>query len=71
VFGPREIAHCFKVLEPGARALVLITPAGLEHMFVEGGVPVTDAPPPTEYDLEHVKVLAGKYGFDIVGPPLP
>lgn len=71
VFGPREIAHCFKVLEPGARALVLITPAGLEHMFIEGGVPVTDVPPPVEYDLEHVKALARKYGFDIVGPPLP
>jgi quercetin dioxygenase-like cupin family protein len=72
VFGPRELAHCFKVLDPGARALVLITPAGLEHMFLEGGQPVTDPaqPPGRHYDLEHVKVLAARYGFDIVGPPL-
>jgi quercetin dioxygenase-like cupin family protein len=73
IFGPREVAHCFKVLEPGARALVLVSPAGLEHMFIEGGVPVTDPTqsPGHDYDLEHVKVLARKYRFDIVGPPLP
>jgi hypothetical protein len=72
VFGPRDVAHCFKVLDGGARALVLISPAGLEHMFLEGGQPVLDpsAPPARDYDLEHVKVLAGKYGFHIVGPPL-
>jgi quercetin dioxygenase-like cupin family protein len=72
VFGPREVAHCFKVLEPGARALVLITPAGLEQMFVEGGIPVSDPtdPPSREYDLEDVRRLALKYGFDVIGPPL-
>jgi quercetin dioxygenase-like cupin family protein len=72
VFGPKEVPHCFKVLEGGARALVLITPAGLEHMFVEGGQPVRDASasPAREYDLGHVAELARKYGFDIVGPPL-
>jgi quercetin dioxygenase-like cupin family protein len=72
VFGAREVAHCFKVLEPGARALVLITPAGLEHMFLEGGIPVRDSTdaPSREYDLEDVKRLALKYGFDVVGPPI-
>lgn len=72
VFGPREVAHCFKVLDGGAKALVLMTPAGLEQMFLEGGLPVTDPAraPAREYDLEHVKGLARKYGFDIVGPPI-
>ena len=72
IFGPREVAHCFKVLEPGAKALVLVTPGGLEQMFIEGGVAVTDVsnPPSREYDLEDVKRLARKYGFDVVGPPL-
>jgi mannose-6-phosphate isomerase-like protein (cupin superfamily) len=72
VFGPREVPHCFKVLDGGARALVLITPAGFEHMFLEGGIPVVDPTrsPGRDYDIEHVKVLAAKYGFDIVGPPL-
>ncbi len=72
VFGPREVPHSFKVLGGGARALVLITPAGLEQMFIEGGVPVTDpaTPPTLEYDMEQVRVLARKYGWDVVGPPL-
>jgi quercetin dioxygenase-like cupin family protein len=72
VFGPRERPHCFKVLEGGASALVLMTPAGLEHMFVEGGVPAVDParPPSREYDIEQVKELARKYGFDVVGPPI-
>jgi quercetin dioxygenase-like cupin family protein len=72
VFGPREIAHSFKVLEGGARALVLMTPAGLEQMFIDGGVPVRDAaqPPAHEYDVEHAMALAKQYGWDVVGPPL-
>jgi quercetin dioxygenase-like cupin family protein len=72
VFGPREVPHSFKVLGSGARALVLMTPAGLEQMFLEGGVPVTDpgTPPALEYDMEQVGALARKYGWDVVGPPL-
>jgi hypothetical protein len=72
VFGPKEVPHCFKVLDGGARALVLITPGGLEHMFVEGGQPVRDEtkPPARDYDVDHVVELARRYGFDVVGPPL-
>lgn len=72
VFAPREIPHCFKVLGRGARALVMVTPAGLEHMFIDGGQPVVDPslPPARDYDIDHVKELARKYRFDIVGPPL-
>jgi quercetin dioxygenase-like cupin family protein len=72
VFGPRELPHTFKAGPDGARVLVLISPAGLEGMFVEGGVPAGDAtgPPVEDYDLEKVTVLAAKYGFDVVGPPL-
>ena len=56
----------------GARVLVLITPAGLEHMFIEGGIPLGDAgePPPQHYDMERVLALATKYGWDIIGPPM-
>jgi quercetin dioxygenase-like cupin family protein len=72
IFGPREVPHSFKVLESGARALVLMTPAGLEQMFIDGGLPVTDpaTPPAPEYDMEQVRALAQRYGFDVVGPPL-
>jgi quercetin dioxygenase-like cupin family protein len=72
VFGPRELPHTFKAGPGGARALVLITPAGLEQMFQEGGVPAHDttAPPAEDYDVEKVTALAAKYGFDVIGPPL-
>ena len=72
VLGPRGVPHCYKVLDGGARALVLITPAGLEHMFLDAGLPGVDPtkPPSRNYDLNHVQELAGRYGFDIVGPPL-
>ena len=72
VFGPRELPHAFKAGPDGARALVVITPAGLERMFLEGGVPAHDPanPPAEDYDLQRVVELAAKYGFDVVGPPL-
>ena len=71
-FGPRGIPHCFKVLEGGARALVILSPGGFEEMFIEGGAPVTDPAraPSREYDLEHVGTLAKKYSMEVVGPPL-
>jgi quercetin dioxygenase-like cupin family protein len=71
-FGPRGIPHCFKVLEGGARALVILSPGGFEEMFVEGGVPVTDpvSPPSRDYDVNHVIALSRKYGMDVVGPPM-
>lgn len=72
VFGPREVPHCFKVLDGGARALILMTPAGLEQMFVEGGVPAHEGmvAPVMEYDMEKVTALAVKYGWDVLGPPM-
>jgi quercetin dioxygenase-like cupin family protein len=73
VFGPRELPHTFKAGPDGALALVLLTPAGFEGMFQEGGVPARDtATPPVEhYDVERVAELAARYGMDVVGPPLP
>ena len=72
VFGPREVPHSFKVLEGGARVLVLMTPAGLEQMFIEGGVPVGDPNerPAEHYDMERILALATKYGWDVIGPPM-
>jgi quercetin dioxygenase-like cupin family protein len=72
VFGPREVPHTFKAGPGGARALVLLTPAGFERMFQEGGVPAHDptTPPTDDYDLERVGELAARYGMDVVGPPL-
>ena len=72
VFGPRELPHAFKAGPDGARALVLLTPAGLEQMFQEGGVPAHDptTPPVEDYDVQQVVELSAKYGMDVTGPPL-
>ncbi|HEY6591635.1 MAG TPA: nitroreductase family deazaflavin-dependent oxidoreductase, partial [Actinomycetota bacterium] len=72
VFGPRKLAHTFKTGPAGARALVLLTPAGFEEMFQEGGIPAHDTttPPAQDYDLQQVIRLSAKYGMDVIGPPL-
>ena len=73
VWGPREVPHAFTVQSPTARVLVLVSPGGLEQMFADGGVPVSDAtaPPSQSYDPDAARALAAKFGFDVVGPQLP
>ncbi|HET9494740.1 MAG TPA: quercetin 2,3-dioxygenase [Chloroflexia bacterium] len=68
VFLPRGVAHRFEVTGSGpARLLQFNLPAGLEQFFVDAGdSAVGDAPPP---DLGRVLALAGKYQFEILGPP--
>jgi quercetin dioxygenase-like cupin family protein len=73
VWQPRGIPQAFKVESEGARALIVLTPGGLEGMFEEGGTPAGDsAEPPRqeEYDVEAVAALAQRYGFEVVGPVL-
>jgi mannose-6-phosphate isomerase-like protein (cupin superfamily) len=61
IFLPRDHLHTFQNV--GAETgllLVGVTPAGLEHFFVERqGV-----------DMETQQALFKKYGVDVVGPPL-
>jgi quercetin dioxygenase-like cupin family protein len=61
IFLPRDHLHTFQNI--GAETgllLVGVTPAGLEHLFVERqGV-----------DMETQQALFKKYGVDVVGPPL-
>jgi mannose-6-phosphate isomerase-like protein (cupin superfamily) len=72
VWMPRGVPHAFTVQSPSARALVIVTPGGLEQMFVEGGVPASDMtePPIQHYDPDAARALASKFGFDVVGPQL-
>jgi quercetin dioxygenase-like cupin family protein len=72
VWGPRGVAHAFRVESATARALVVVTPGGFERMFEEGGVPAAGltTPPAEEYDPEAAVALAGRFGFEVVGPPL-
>ena len=72
VWGPRGVPHAFREESERARALVVITPGGLERMFEEGGTPVGDSPEPPEqgYDPDAAAALAERFGFDVVGPQL-
>ncbi len=69
-FDPRGTATPLHVHH--ARVLTTISPAGLEELFVELGVPVTDAEHPVEAVLppmpEVVRRFAA-YGCEILGPP--
>jgi quercetin dioxygenase-like cupin family protein len=72
VWGPRGVAHTFKVESERARALVLVTPGGFERMFEEGGVPLAASaePPVQEYDPQAAAAIAERFGFEVVGPQL-
>ena len=72
VWGPRGVAHAFKVESESARALVIVTPGGFERMFEEGGVPAGDLrePPEQDYDPEAAVALSKRFGFEVVGPQL-
>jgi quercetin dioxygenase-like cupin family protein len=71
IWAPKGTPHAFQVESTTARALVIVTPAGFEQIFVEGGVPAGASPPPKQhYDPEAARALAAKFGFDVVGPQL-
>jgi quercetin dioxygenase-like cupin family protein len=73
VWTPRGVPHAFRVLSDEAHVLVLVSPGGFERMFEEAGVPVRDLaeePPVTEYDPEAARAVAGRFGFEVVGPQL-
>jgi quercetin dioxygenase-like cupin family protein len=64
VFGPRNIAHGFKVLGPApARLLLLCTPGGFEQFVLDMSEP-TPAPP----DMAKLMAVAAKYTIDVHGP---
>lgn len=55
-----------------AKMLISMTPAGLEQMFFEVGLPVaegtTTAAPPTKAEVEKLPEVAPKYGIEINVP---
>ena len=71
---PMGVPHTFRVDSPTARVLVLSTPAGLEAMVRDIGVPATaatlpppDTPRPTP---EQMGALFAAHGQVNLGPPL-
>lgn len=66
VYGPREIAHGFKVIGSApARMLLMCNPGGFERFVLEQTTPIAEpASPP---DMAKLMMLAEKYGIDIHG----
>jgi quercetin dioxygenase-like cupin family protein len=71
---PMGVEHTFRVDSDTARVLVLSTPAGIEQLFIEGGVradaptlPPADTPRPSP---EEMAEIFRKHRIVNVGPPL-
>ena len=75
IYGPRGVAHAFRVDSAEARLLLFFGPAGVERFFREGGKPARShgLPPADEQflDREALKEIASRYGQEFIGPPLP
>ena len=67
VYGPRYIAHGFKVIgERPARMLVICTPAGFERFISDQATPIGQPPQPP--DTQRMMVLAKRHEVEIHGP---
>jgi len=75
VYGPRDVAHAFRVDSAEARLLLLFGPAGVERFFREAGKPAraVGLPPVDEQFIsrEALMQIGNRYGQEYVGPPLP
>ena len=75
VYGPRDVAHAFRVDSEEARLLLFFAPSGVEGFFREAGKPAGSLglPPPGEQflDREALMQVGARYHQEFVGPPLP
>jgi quercetin dioxygenase-like cupin family protein len=75
VYGPRGVAHAFRVDSAEARLLLFFGPSGVEGFFREGGKPAGSRglPPIGEQflDREALKEIGIRYHQEFVGPPMP
>jgi quercetin dioxygenase-like cupin family protein len=71
---PAGVAHSFRVDSDSARALVLSTPAGLERLYRDAGVPAAEPtlPPPgtPRPSPEQMQRIFAANGQVNLGPPL-
>jgi mannose-6-phosphate isomerase-like protein (cupin superfamily) len=75
LFGPKDVPHAFSVDSGPARLLFVLSPAGMEGLIREMGVPARslDIPPPEEppdeAEMERLMAIAARYGAEMLGPP--
>jgi quercetin dioxygenase-like cupin family protein len=70
---PIGTPHAFKNESASpARMLILVTPAGLEEMFIEVGAALapgaTETAPPSHEEIERLLAIAPNYGVEILKP---
>jgi quercetin dioxygenase-like cupin family protein len=70
---PPNVLHSFKnETDEIAKLIIVLSPAGLEHFFVEVGVEVSDInikPPPfTNEQIQKLATISPKYGMEIKPP---
>lgn len=72
LYVPKGTRHQYtNVGATAVRMLFLYTPAGMERMFTEIGLPAQpggEAPPPSPEDVAKLVSVAAKYRFEIVPP---
>jgi quercetin dioxygenase-like cupin family protein len=72
VFGPRNVAHRFRVDSAEAHFLLLTSPAGFENFIRAAGEPASapGLPTPAAPDIDRIVQAAAEHGIAIIGPPL-
>jgi quercetin dioxygenase-like cupin family protein len=75
VYGPRNVAHAFRVDSAEAHILLFFGPGGVEGFFRDAGKPAgfLGIPPADEQfiDREALMAIGRGYHQEYVGPPLP
>lgn len=75
IYLPAEVPHAFRITgnEP-TRFIALATPAAILSMYEEIGRPAEErrlpGGPPTPVDVGRWMEAAGRYGIEVLGPPL-
>jgi quercetin dioxygenase-like cupin family protein len=71
VFGPRDLAHTFRVDSDTARLAILLVPGTCEAFFHATGRPATSRtlPPPEQPDLDRLVAEMREYGIEFLAPP--